>query len=110
MQAEIDEFLNPFAEWTKQSPPPFVCYILWCIGELPPADAVAMENQTPSLQRQYNQSGTWQEIVSAVIGINPRWSTKVKTMWRENLKADDCLCLKPLEFAKSLIEQNVHIR
>ena len=109
MQSEIDEFVNPFAQWTHQSPPPFVCYILWCIDELPAADATAMNEQTPNLQREYNHAGTWQEIVSTVMGINRRWGSQAQRMWQRNLEAKDGPRLSPMEFAKHLIEQNFHV-
>jgi hypothetical protein len=110
VMAEAEEFMNPFSE-QSQTPPLLFCYILWCIGELPQADADRLRESTTQLRREYHQPGDWQNIVASVMGLSDRWQDQIRKIWKLNpeIIRDTGVSLTPTEFAKKVIERNFHI-
>jgi hypothetical protein len=49
----------------------FLCYIQWCIGQLPNDDRIQLEEMTPILQVQFGCFGQWYEVMEEGCGLPP---------------------------------------
>jgi hypothetical protein len=82
----------------------FLCYIQWCIGELPNDDRVELERITPSLQVQFGCSGHWYEVIEEGCGLPASGREILKDAWhemREEVSAKEFVS----EFATGFIEK-----
>jgi hypothetical protein len=64
----------------------FLCYIQWCIGELPNDDRVELERITPTLQVQFGCSGHWYEVMEEGCGLPPSGREILRDAWQEMRK------------------------
>jgi hypothetical protein len=84
-------------------------YVLWCIDELSDNDRAAMEEMTPHLQRVYQRTGTWQEILESVMGLPPNAPEQVRAVWK-TARAGGAAANVPIPaetFARMFVDRNL---
>lgn len=82
-------------------------YILDVIGELKRSDREGLEKMTPKLQRTFNHTGSWSEIVSAQLRLTPRDRDSIARNWKHNKQRADSKIksVSPEDFARFLADQ-----
>lgn len=58
------------------------CYVLSTIGQLPEAEARALDTLTPTLRQCYKLEGSWQQILGVVLPDDMQ--AQIKDLWTEN--------------------------
>jgi len=86
-----------------------VCYILWCIEELPPAESDRLGNATAELQAKYHPAADWQTIVTSTMGFDENWRRQVQAAWKHQTTDRTDARLSPLEFSKMIMETLLHL-
>ena len=83
-------------------------YVLWCIGELPPATAATLEQMEPQLASSLGHAGRWYEIIEATAGLDPSARVQFREMWANNQRvaAAAGTTLSPDEFAIMCSDKN----
>lgn len=109
LNAEADQFLNPFVDHSGERPPLLVCYILWCIDELSAAELERLSNATAELQETYHPAVDWQTIVASAMGFDENWPRQVQAAWEHQKTAEPELRLAPIEFSKMIMETLLHL-
>src|SRR5258708_6990058 len=89
-------------------PRTLVFYVLWCINELPEADAKKLREFASKLQSDDDKSGDWQSIITGAMGFSSDLPSKLRDLWRRNSEtARSCgLNLTPRDFAVKIVERN----
>ncbi|MDQ0469771.1 hypothetical protein [Labrys wisconsinensis] len=87
------------------------CYVLWAIGELPEQEAKALQATTPMLQKTYNATGSWQDVVTGVVGLNPEVRGHLQELWKRNqeIARQHKTSLEPQDFAEMSVDENFPI-
>src|SRR6266566_1401873 len=85
-----------------------VHYLLWCINELPEAEAQKLRECTAKLQSDEKKDGDWQGLVRAALGLPNDLPDRIRELWRRNSEAArSCgLTLTPKQFAQNVVERN----
>lgn len=85
------------------------CYVLRAIGKLSSEDTVLLERMTPELQKAYNITGNWWEIIEILMEFPSTFQMDIQQMWKKNqLIADNAKAqLSPQHFAEMFVDQNI---
>ncbi|GAA4786862.1 hypothetical protein [Lysobacter hankyongensis] len=83
-------------------------YVLNSIGELSDLDANRLRELEPGLRETYGVSGSWVEIVGAVMEFKPSLPDKIRDLWfatiaRSNARGD---APDPEQFACAFVDAN----
>ena len=83
-------------------------YVLKAIGFLAPEDEEVLRQMTPKLQEVYEVSGTWFEIVAAVMEFPDGLASELRGMWEKNrqLALENSEELDPSVFAMMVVDDN----
>lgn len=83
-------------------------YVLWAIDELPEKSVLLVQQMTPYLQSAYKMSGTWQEIISAVMEFPESLPGALRKLWAENcsIAEEHRTRLDPQIFAEMVADRN----
>jgi hypothetical protein len=102
----------PSADQSRYEGRPFLrlldCYILAVIGELDAAQQDGLTQMQPKLQKTFNSSGTWIEIVEEQMDFMPTVPEKIREFWRGYREHVRGLGREapPVEFVRHFVEQN----
>jgi hypothetical protein len=99
----IDDFLRDV-----ERPRILVCYVLWCINELPEGDAKKLREFADRMQSHDSKNGDWESIITGAMGFSSDLPSKLRDLWRQNFEAARCcgLDLTPRDFAEKIVERN----
>lgn len=85
------------------------CYVLWSLGELTSKDKDTLEQMMPKLQEIYKQSGSWQEIVVAVMELPDNLPELIRGLWTKNTSIATVhgMYLDAELFAQMFVDENL---
>lgn len=85
------------------------CYTLKAINELPESDEANLAEMAPKLAQIYKHSGSWFEIIAAVMKLPDNMPQLINDMWRRNrdIATAQNLQLSPQQFAEMFVDQNL---
>lgn len=83
-------------------------YVLNSIGRMSDLDANRLRELEPGLRETYGVSGSWAEVVEAVMEFQPALPDKIRDMWlaaiaRSSAQGDS---LDPERFASAFVDTN----
>jgi hypothetical protein len=83
-------------------------YVLWSIGELSDEEEVKLQKIAPYIQKTFNFSGTWQEVIAQMMEFPAHLPADLHALWLRNLEIarthnDN---LTPQRFAEMIVDEN----
>jgi hypothetical protein len=84
------------------------CYVLQAIGALDVGRLAALEAKAPQLQREYQTTVSWSEIVALQMNFAPDMSARIAVTWNDAqaAAAGQGLVAEPEEFTRLLVDAN----
>jgi hypothetical protein len=85
------------------------CYVLRAINALSEEQNGALEELTPYLQKTYNRTGSWHEIIAAQMEFPSDLPERIRGMWSRNQEIAKRVgdVLEPEQFAQMFVDSNI---
>jgi hypothetical protein len=77
-------------------------YVLWCVGELPERDQATLQEMEPKLRSTYQKTGTWYEILEAVMDLPIQARQEIRIRWQTRQGSES-----PQRFAEAFVDENL---
>jgi hypothetical protein len=86
-------------------------FVLDCIGELSQSQLATLEEMTPKLEKAFNATGTWQEMVMAKLNYMPEVRVAIRALWVKNqeIARQHGTLLTPMDFVHEFVKANIRV-
>ncbi|RQP24418.1 hypothetical protein [Piscinibacter terrae] len=80
-------------------------FILKCIDELDPRQEARLREDTPQLQRLFNHTGGWEDIVMSRYGLVPEVRGAIRALWSRSraVAVEHDEVITPQAFARAVL-------